>query len=132
MLCVQFYSVCEILLSVLFFTMCVKLYTQSKIIHCLLNYTLCLNLHSLCKKNTVHKYTLCVKEHTFWKLHISCLQYQSSFFRVLIGKFYTWLKKFTQPAVVMVVTNIRCGFYWLFWLSTYFLLRFFWFKNHTM
>ena len=97
MLCIQFYSVCEILLSVLFFTMCVKLYTQSKIIHCVLNYTLCLNLHSLCKKNTVHKYTLCVKEHTFWKLHISCLQYQSSFFRVLIGKFYTWLKKFTQP-----------------------------------
>ena len=43
----------------------------------------------------------------FVKLHILCLQYQSSFFRVPIGQFYTWLNFFTQPAVVMVVTNIR-------------------------
>ena len=46
----------------------------------------------------------------FVKLHILCLQYQSSFFRVPIGKFYTWLNFFTQPAVVMVVTNMKCDY----------------------
>ena len=35
------------------------------------------------------------------------VQYQSSFFHVSIGKFYTWLIFFTQPAVVMVVTNMK-------------------------
>ena len=35
------------------------------------------------------------------------VQYQSSFFHVSIGKFYTWLNIFTQPAVVMVVTNMK-------------------------
>ena len=34
---------------------------------------------------------------------------QSTFFHVPCGKFYTWLKTFTQPAVVMVVTNMRCA-----------------------
>ena len=33
-----------------------------------------------------------------------------SFFHVPIGKFYTWLNFFTQPAIVMIVTNIRCGY----------------------
>ena len=38
------------------------------------------------------KITHCVWSWTlFVKRHISCLQYQSSFFRVPIGKFYTWL-----------------------------------------
>ena len=45
----------------------------------------------------------------FVKLHILCLQYQNSFFRVQIGKCYTWLNFFTQPAVVMVVTNSGYG-----------------------
>ena len=73
----------------------------------MINYTLCIKLHSVCKiklclKNivilhcvklyTVFKITHCVWTCTlFVKLHISCLQYQSSFFRVPIGKFYTWL-----------------------------------------
>ena len=35
------------------------------------------------------------------------MQYQSSFFHVSIQKFYTWLIFFTQPAVVMVVTNMK-------------------------
>ena len=30
-------------------------------------------------------------------------------FRVPIGKIFTWLNLFTQPGVVMFVTNIRCG-----------------------
>ena len=30
-------------------------------------------------------------------------------FRVPIGEFFTWLNLFTQPGVVMFVTNIRCG-----------------------
>ena len=34
---------------------------------------------------------------------------QSTFFHVPCGKFYTWLKTFTQPSVVMVVTNVRCA-----------------------
>ena len=36
-----------------------------------------------------------------------CVQYQSSFFHVSIPKIYTWLFFFTQPAVVMVVTNMK-------------------------
>ena len=32
-----------------------------------------------------------------------------SAFLVPIGEFFTWLNLFTQPAVVMFVTNIRCG-----------------------
>ena len=35
------------------------------------------------------------------------MHYQSIFSHMPIGKFYTWLKYFTQPAVVMVVTNMR-------------------------
>ena len=33
---------------------------------------------------------------------------RSTFFHVHCGKFYTGLKTFTEPAVVMVVTNMRC------------------------
>ena len=33
---------------------------------------------------------------------------QSTFFHVSCEKFYTWLKTLKQPAVVMVVTNMRC------------------------
>ena len=81
--------------------MCVKLHN---------NYT-CLKLH-LCIKyyyvfkitHFVSNYTLCVKLHTFCKT-AHFVQYQSSLFHVSIGKFYTWLNIFTQPAVVMVVTN---------------------------
>ena len=38
--------------------------------------------------------TLCVKQ----------------FFRVQMGKIFTWLIFFAQPAAVMVVTNIKYGF----------------------
>ena len=49
---------------------------------------------------------MCVKLHTFCKTS-HFVQYQSSFFHVSIGKFYTWLNFFTQPAVVMVVTSMK-------------------------
>ena len=51
---------------------------------------------------------MCVKLHTFCET-THFVQYQSSFFHVSIGKFYTWLNIFTQPAVVMVVTNMKYG-----------------------
>ena len=41
---------------------------------------------------------LCVKFYTVCK----------AVFCVPIGKFYSWLKNFTQPAVVLFVTNRRC------------------------
>ena len=50
---------------------------------------------------------MCKIIHTFCKT-THFVQYQSSFLCVQIRKFYTWLKFFTQLAVVMVVTNIRC------------------------
>ena len=94
MLCVQFYSVCEILLSVLFFTMCVKLYTQSKFIHCVLNYTLCLNLHSLCKKeHCTQVYIVCQRTHiletTHFVLAISKQFFSRSNWKILhLAKFF--------------------------------------------
>ena len=60
-----------------------KMYTDSKSMHCV-------------SKNT-----------HFVKLHISCLQYHSSFSRSN-WKILHLAKFFTQPAVVMVVTNMRC------------------------
>ena len=72
-----------------------KLYTVFKITHGVWNYTL------------------------FVKLHISCVEYQSSFFCVPIGRFYTWLIFFTQPAVVMVVTNIRYAWAPIFLISSW-------------
>ena len=45
------------------------------------------------------------------------------FFPVPIGNYYTWLILFTQQAVVMVLTNIRCvrwaGFHNLVWALVY-------------
>ena len=45
------------------------------------------------------------------------------FFPVPIGNYYTWLILFTQQAVVMVLTNIRCvrwaGFHNLVWTLVY-------------
>ena len=56
---------------------------------------MCLELHFVCTT------TLCVKLDTFCKTtHFVCV----------IGKFYTWLNFFTQPAVVMVVTNMKYGY----------------------
>ena len=45
---------------------------------------------------------LCIK---FYTVYLQVKQ----FFCVSIGKFYTWLILFSQSAVVMVVSNIRCG-----------------------
>ena len=70
--------------------LCIKYYYVFKITHFVSNYTLCVILHTFCK--TAH-----------------FVQYQSSLFHVSIGKFYTWLNNFTQPAVVMVVTNMKYG-----------------------
>ena len=64
--------------------------------------------------NWESNYTLCkiaiwVKHFTMCKIAHSVKDYtQRTFFHVTCGKFYTWLKTFTQPAIVMVVTNIRC------------------------
>ena len=65
--------------------------------------THCVKLHSVCKSTHFRicvNYTLVCKTAHF-------VQYQSSFFHVSIQKFYTWLIFFTQPAVVMVVTNMK-------------------------
>ena len=51
------------------------------------------------------------------------VQYQSIFFHVPIGKFYTWLNCFTQPAVVMVVTNMKCVLNFAFALWTALLMK---------
>ena len=61
------------------------------------------------KSNTVFKTThfrMYIKLHTFCKT-AHFVQYHSSFFHVSVRKFYTWLNIFTQPAVVMVVTNMK-------------------------
>ena len=63
----------------------------------------CVKLHSVCK---ITYFRICVNDTLFCKT-THCVQYQSSFFHVSIGKFYTWLIFFTQPAVVMVVTNMK-------------------------
>ena len=74
------------------------------------NDELCENYDMHCESN----YTLCkisrwVKPYTICKIANSVKNYtQSSFFHVPCGKFYTWLKTLTQPAVVMVVINMRC------------------------
>ena len=48
--------------------------------------------------------------HYFCKIsHFVKSHTQSTFFQEPCEKFYTWLKTFTQPAVVMVVTNMRCA-----------------------
>ena len=65
----------------------------------------------ICMLNCESNYTLCkiaslVKDYTMCKIYTQC-----AFFHVPYGKFYTWLKTFTQPAVVMVVTNMGCVFY---------------------
>ena len=49
-----------------------------------------------------------VKKFYAWKCVNSRHNCLRQLFRVPIGKFYTWLNIFTQPAVVMVVTNMRC------------------------
>ena len=46
---------------------------------------------------------------------------QSTFFHIPCGKFYTWLKTFTQPAVVMVVTNMRCEPFLIVWFLPFLL-----------
>ena len=72
-----------------------------KIMICMLN---CESNYTLCK------IARCVKHYTMCKIAHHVKDYtQSTFFRVPCGKFYTWLKSFTQPAVVMVVTNMMCA-----------------------
>ena len=49
------------------------------------------------------------KHYTMCKIAHSVKNYtQSTFFFVPCGNFYAWLKTFTQLAVVMAVTNMRC------------------------
>ena len=72
----------------------------------------------ICMLNCESNYTLCkiarwVKHCTLCKIAHSVKNYTKiNFFRVPWGKFYTWLKTFTQPSVVMVVTNVRCANRW--------------------
>ena len=90
-------------------------------IHCVQKYTLCVTLQYYTRCEKLHlcvKLYLCVKLHLCVKLYLSVklhlcvklhtVQYKSSFFHISIGKFYTLLHFFTQPAVVMVVTNMKC------------------------
>ena len=69
----------------------------------------------ICMLNCESNYTLCniarwVFNYTMCKISHFIKNYtQSTFFHVPGGKFYNWLKTFTQPAVVMVVTNMRCA-----------------------
>ena len=49
-----------------------------------------------------------VKKFYAWKCVNSRQDCSRQLFRVPIGKFHTWLNIFTQPAVVMVVANMRC------------------------
>ena len=85
----------------------VNYYPRTQIMNCVRIMIYMLN----CESN----YTLCkiarwVKHYTMCKIAHSVKNYtQSTFFHVPCGKFYTWLKTFTQPAVVMVVTNMRCA-----------------------
>ena len=60
---------------------------------------LCVEFYTLCNI-LVYYFTLCLKLYT---------QCKAGFFCVPDGKFYTWdlANLFTQPAVVMVVTNIK-------------------------
>ena len=70
-------------------TQCVKLHT-------VWNYIVCKSTHfRICENNTLF----------FKTAHF--VQYQSSFSYVSIQKYYTRLICFTQPAVVMVVTNMK-------------------------
>ena len=93
-LCVKVYTVCKNI-------HCVKVYTVCKIIHCVQNYTLCVKLHTVCSTtHFVQNYTIFKRKHF--------VQYQIGFFPLYFGKFYTRLNFFTQPSVVMVVTNMRC------------------------
>ena len=70
--------------------------------------THCVKLHSVCKST---HFRICVNYTLFCKT-AHFVQYQSSFFHVSIQKFYTWLIFFTQPAVVMVVTNMKYASLW--------------------
>ena len=69
----------------------------------------------ICILNRKSNYTMCkiarwVKHYTMCKIVHSVKNYtQSTFFHLPCGQFYTWLKTCTQPAVVMVVTNMRCA-----------------------
>ena len=65
--------------------------------------THCVKLYSVCK---ITHFRICVN-YTFFCKTTHFVQYQSSFFHLSIGKFYTWPIFFTQPAVVMVVTNMK-------------------------
>ena len=86
--------------------------------------THCVELHSVCK--SAH-FRICVN----YTLFCCCcktahfVQYQSSFFHVYIQKFYTYLISFTQLAVVMVVTNMRCVSFFLFLVSCFFFISYF-------
>ena len=58
----------------------------------------------ICMLNWVKHYTMC-------KIAHSVQNYTpSTIFHAPCGKCDTWLKTFTQPAVVMVVTNLRCAY----------------------
>ena len=41
--------------------------------------------------------------------NLSPRNFKDVFFGLPVGNFYTWLNIFTQPAAVMVVTNMRCA-----------------------
>ena len=87
----------------------VNYHSRTQIMKCLKTMIWNLNCKSnntlLCKiARWLKNYTVCK---TAPSVKITFCLIQSSFFLLPCGKFYTWLKFFTQPTVVMVVTNMR-------------------------
>ena len=79
---------------------CVKSIPECKITQCISNSTLCLELHNFCKHNE-YLNSFCKTTHfvSFHKQFVSRIHW----------KILHLTEFFTQPAVVMVVTNIRYG-----------------------
>ena len=83
---------------------------MSKITHCVSNYTLCVKLHIVCQiTHCVSNYTQCVKVHTleFVQNYTICA-ILNQFLSRIHWKILHLTEFFTQPAVVMVVTNMKC------------------------
>ena len=86
----------------------VHYHPRTQIMNCE-NYECMLNCHTNYKLFKIARW---VKYYTMCKIANTVQNYtQSAFFHIPRGKFYTWLKTFTQPAVVMVVTNMRCAWW---------------------